>query len=400
MERYQRHLPTVVVKDDAAPKARRKLQKVPKHRDLKSKRPVSGTTNEDHSDSSIRSPLESTKLPFLPLPELSDSKWSEFDLQDNGLFSSLESSPKQSTESPRVPNVTIAPEFAHLGTTNDRRPTSYVESLAIDDFSSSKLAIRRQAKTPIHHIGQLEARARARHTPQVASKLKEAETRACAEAIAEQYRALLPSDASIYEDSHLKPAPLQKAGSRALDLTRRTRTPDELSLNAVEGVQSATLELVSRSPTTSDDGTLVSSEDEAVYFRPVRFSTTPKSPTIFSQDEFPTRPQPPSANTLGLQICVDLLSRDIGSTVGKTSSKSQAEVSELQVWTMIEAYERLREQVLASNLPDDEVLGLELMFDTWLKSLYRVHAALTGSDQASVSEYDQLEQGTERLHFV
>jgi hypothetical protein len=67
---------------------------------------------------------------------------------------------------------------------------------------------------------------------------------------------------------------------------------------------------------------------------------------------------------------------------------------------MIEAYERLREQVLASDLPDDEVLGLELMFDTWLKSLYRVHAALTGSDQASVSEYDQLEQGTERLHFV
>lgn len=398
MDRSIRPLPTVEVKLEAASKPRRKLQKVPKQRDLKSKRLVSATATADHSDSSV--PLESVKSPFLQLPELSDSKWSEFDLHDNGLFSSLESSPKQSIESPRIPTVTRAPEFAHLSTRDDRRAPSSVESLATDDFRSSKSTLRRQAKTPIHHIGQLEAQAKARNTPQAVSRLKEAEIKTCAEAIAEQYRALLPSDASVYADSHLKPAPLKQVGTRALDLAARPRTPDELFVDAVEELQSATLELVSRSPTTSDDGTLVSSEDEAVYFKPVRFSITPKSPTIFSQDEFPTRTQPPSVTTLGLQICVDLLARDIGSTVGKKSSRSQSQVSGLQLWTMIEAYERLREQVLACDLPDDEVLSLELMFDTWLKSLYKVHAALTGGDQASMGAYDQLERTTERLHLA
>jgi hypothetical protein len=389
--------PALAVKLEAAPKPRRKLQKVPKHRDLKSKKPVSGTATEDHSDSST--PMKSVKSPFLQLPELSDSKWSEFDLQGNGLFSSLDSSPKQSFESPRIPSVTIAPEFAHLTTRYDRWAPLSVESLADDDFRSSKSTLRRQAKTPIHHIGQLEAQARARNAPQVASKLKEVETKACAEAIAEQYRALLPSDASVYADSHLKPAPLQQAGARALDLAGRPRTPDELFVDAVEEPQSATLELVSRSPTTSDDGTLVSSDDEAVYFKPVRFSTTPKSPTIFSQDELPTRPQLPSPDTLGLQICVDLLARDIGSTVGKMSSRSQAQLSGLQLWTMIEAYERLREQVLACDLPDEEVFSLELMLDTWLKSLYKVHAALPGTDQASTGEFDQMQRATEQLHL-
>ncbi|RKU49310.1 hypothetical protein DL546_009819 [Coniochaeta pulveracea] len=399
MDRYQKHVPTVAVRVDAVAKPRRKLQKVPKVRDLKSKRPVSGTANEDHSDS--RNPAESTKVPFLSLPELSDSKWSEFDLEDKGLFSSLESSPKQSTESTRIPAIAIAPEFSHLSTTTDRRPTSYVGSLTTDDFRSSNLSLRRHAKTPIHHIGQLEAQARARNAPRACSKLKEAETRACAEAIAEQYRALLPSDASVYEDSHLKPAPLQKAGSRADDPTRRTRTPDESPSDQHKEPRSATLELVARSPTTSDDGTLVASEDEAVYFKPVRFSVTSKAPTVFSQDSLPTRPQPPpSANTLGLQICVDLLARDLGSTMGRGASRSHAEASALQVWTMIEAYERLREQLLACDLPDDEVVNLELTLDTWLKSLYKVHATLTGRNQAKIGEYDQLAQRTERLRLA
>lgn len=43
---------------------------------------------------------------------------------------------------------------------------------------------------------------------------------------------------------------------------------------------------------------------------------------------------------------------------------------------MIEAYEKLRDQVLEMHLPGTQEHALQDMFDMWLRALYRVHEEL------------------------
>jgi hypothetical protein len=145
---------------------------------------------------------------------------------------------------------------------------------------------------------------------------------------------------------------------------------------------------------TSDDGTLVSFEEETVYFKPVSFSPEPRSPTHGYSSSYGSNSTSTSTGTgtgnnpfaspdnLSLQICLDLLTRELSSAVadrrqGTTGrTRPGSEISALQVWLMIEAFERLRDQVAEMRLAVGGATGVEVMFDTWLRALYTIHDSL------------------------
>ncbi|KAI6379441.1 hypothetical protein MCOR25_002024 [Pyricularia grisea] len=160
------------------------------------------------------------------------------------------------------------------------------------------------------------------------------------------------------------------------------------------------LERGGQSP-VSDAGTLVSFDDETIYFRPTSFCMEPPSPPVkpFEQPrEAPRAPSSPAQTSIGLQICLELLTRELSSTLhdkaGRSSSTTQ---SQLQVWVMIEAYERLREQLAsepAMRLSPDDSGAAETMINTWLRALYAIHESLTKSQRTGFSDSDGLPRET------
>ncbi|KIH87240.1 hypothetical protein SPBR_04682 [Sporothrix brasiliensis 5110] len=174
---------------------------------------------------------------------------------------------------------------------------------------------------------------------------------------------------------------------------------------------------------------------------------------IYNKKKTPTPPtQPDRTDNLGLQLCVDLLTRELSSAVMRRSSPAAATSasqraatrrhlqqnnsqdviglqsstvtspysplaltpmpvdstsSALQILVMIEAYERLRDQLRAeaqktakvSKDNKDSKRGatsggetstneLEAMFSLWIKALYRIHDSLT-SDEKTGEDYEE-----------
>ncbi|OIW24838.1 hypothetical protein CONLIGDRAFT_70280 [Coniochaeta ligniaria NRRL 30616] len=450
-----------------APKLRKKLQKI--------KRPGSGVPNEaTNNNGTNNNKLDTPPKISLPLPpDLSDSKWSEYLRSSGYLCATLDTLPPIDSHKPLV---TIIPEFSHLDQNHDT-PRSSVDTLGSESTDASTKSVRRRAKTPVLHIGQLEARARARkldEANQRAARMREAMEEACwkqasaeeavayhqvsqhlrqnnvqplrvkeatakeasannltvketsvkevmvrdaiaprvggnagnvqgirtrvvnnnvANVTAEEYRALVATEDSRFSDSRPEtPRSQQELRERLLirhkrrsgDLRRESR---EFELVADESPQG--------SPTS--DGTLVAFEEETIYFKPHSFSPEPSSP-LHSYNS-PMASPLPTPNNIGLKICVDLLARDITSAVTRNDQQPPADASALQIWTMIEAYEKLRDRIWESDLRYDELMSLEQSFDMWLKALSAAHDRLTGSDQASESVYDDLERAAQDLEL-
>ncbi|CAP66681.1 uncharacterized protein PODANS_4_8140 [Podospora anserina S mat+] len=387
------------------PKLRKKLRKtVSKQRSTVSWRlgfSSSASTKNDQSETADKPPVLS-----LPSPDLSDPKWSEF-FKNGGCFYpqdesvkpaqtsqtsvSLESSkPSQSPEASK-PSLSepskalqpaesrdtlhegqIVPELSHLVISDSDAQKRMSMCSNSEAPASPRTAMRRRAKTPIFSIGQLEG------IPRPSNALARAST---VELIAEQYRALLESDNTAREashsESHSEPPPSRQ--ERRLSIRRR-QSSDHLR---DESRAPRPVDAASGSP-ISDDGTLVSFEEETVYFKPVSFSPEP-SP----------RPPPgsianaPAPDNLSLQICLDLLTRDLASALASRPSRTNSETSALQVWVMIEAYERLRDQFGSAGLGCEEYGALEGMLNFWLRALYSIHDNLTGGDRYSESDYGE-----------
>ncbi|KAK4453933.1 hypothetical protein QBC34DRAFT_173935 [Podospora aff. communis PSN243] len=388
--------PQVVLKSQV-PKLRRKLQKtVMKQRSSGARRLGLGASNEglrdNKGDAANRGPAQAQPcLPSVPLPgpDGSDSKWSEL-FRGNGCLHYQDSKSTNSLASP----VNIIPEFYHLAVSDvqhrrqqQQQQRQQQKPRATPASQKPAVTMRRRAKTPIFSIGQLDT------IPRPANALAKTSS---VELIAEQYRALLESRASAYSDSHSEPPP-SRHGQDAADTIRRQQSSDELNVATPIHAPSHTLHQQPPHPQLgsspiSDDGTLVSFEEERVYFKPVSFSPEPLSPPLHSNFDdygpFPS-PSPPAADNLSLQICLDLLTRDLSSALANRPGRNSSETSALQVWVMIEAYERLRDQ-----LADRGAEGLESMLDMWLRALYAVHDSLTGRSE-SESEYDGM--GVEEL---
>lgn len=364
------------------PKLRRKLQKnVGKYKSQQAKRPGSGASNEIPAETKCE-PIVVNRLipqaqPSLPLPpDLSDSKWLEY-IRKSGFICSLDSS-AQSNESLNIP-VSIIPEFSHLAV-SDAEPRGSFDSLKPppdSPASSTSTMMRRRAKTPVLRIGQLEGVAPGQ-TPSIPANKSEVEL------IAEQYRALLRSRNSMFFDSHSEPPPSRQEERNEPE--NRANSSEEL--RTTHHLEVPVPDLPNGSP-TSDDGTLVAFEEETVYFKPVSFSPEPLSPVQIP--EHPVLSPPPASDNLSLQICLDLLSRELSSAICDRPFRSPSDVPALQIWVMIEAYERLRDQVTNMRLRPDELQPLEAMFDMWLRALYNVHDRLTEGRRSSDSDYDALD---------
>ncbi|KAI0176551.1 hypothetical protein GGR52DRAFT_367728 [Hypoxylon sp. FL1284] len=284
----------------------------------------------------------------------------------------------------------VIPEFAHLSI-KEAIPTRPLDKRASCATPSSTSSVtRRYAKTPVYRIGQLE------NWPGQDQPL--ARRASSAERIAESYRALLESNCAMLNDPAQEPLPLRLGKSRV------TEAKDH-------GDRSVTMREIPEPPAEmdsphSDDGTLVAFEEDIASFKPG--SVWPASPSLpesgrehehshrrrhgrkqLREPVLSSKRSSP-AGCPSLQICLNLLGQELSSAVSGSSLRPSAETSALQVWVMIEAYERLRDQIHGMHLDHDQERSLDAMLDTWIKALYAVHDKMTGCDgNVSESEYGE-----------
>ncbi|OLN85116.1 hypothetical protein CCHL11_06248 [Colletotrichum chlorophyti] len=338
-------------------------------------------------------------------PDLSDAKWHEY---LRAATPTQETSEKRETHTPTMPTRTsvpaIIPEFSHLAVNNLTPRPSLDSSLSSPTSSiSTRSSMRRRAKTPIYAIGQLE-------NPACGRDSTTAERISSVDLIADQYRALLETQetSSNCTDSRSDPLPSRQSSRRqsSLNPSRYSagETPDGLRPDVYQPTPQRN---VSAYSPTSDDGTLVAFDEEAIYFKPMSFSPEPPEPS-----ESASTPPPPPRNearlqrrpashspshNLSLQICTDLLVRELSTAMSSSPQGMGEDVSTLQIWVMIEAYERLRDQVLEMGLQDDEARNMEAMFETWLRALYSIHEKMTNDAQSLGSHYDVTNTKSEDL---
>lgn len=313
--------------------------------------------------------------------------------------------------------------------------TTTVSSVSTSSSSSSK--IRRYSKTPVLSIGQLEGQlmlekvrsaddepSRKPKTPVPPVPKRSARRSSAAEQMAEQYRSLLQSrscaklrpdndddedETEAHEDdSHTRQDSIETIRSaiarRPPVQERRQRVPVVVSPPSPISSPRYDAEEASECSPTSSNGTLVGFEenavyDDAIYFKPAFTPTDGGSIlTPIPEDEYYVSnyntplgsPQEETADdAVSLQICVDLLGKELKAAMERQNERADDDdgsrpTSPLQIWLMIEAYERLRDQIsgakegsTAHNLSRSEARSLEAMFDTWLKALYQVHDGIT-----------------------
>ncbi|KAI2633192.1 hypothetical protein GGS26DRAFT_70387 [Hypomontagnella submonticulosa] len=367
--------PVTVKPESTGKKLRRKLQKIgtqqrwyKPHDNNDAKRPSTAITNTNNK-----------AIPETPDPN--DGKWLE-QLRKSGYLCRTQPAAQPIISKPIRHSMQVIPEFAHL-TLNEAQPGRQLDKRAscatptsTSTLSSTSSITRRYAKTPVYHIGQLESlrdqQAAARRVSSV-------------EKIAESYRALLESSCAILNEPS---SPIGIEDSYHAGTNHYVAREDTIQ------------ELPEVLPVTtsphSDDGTLVAFEEDPIAFKRGLF--TPELPPpqeihhheeAYHEDPIPSpsarRASPASPS---LQICLDLLGRELSSAASGSSVRPSAETSALQVWVMIEAYERLRDKVLDMQLDRDQEQSLHAMLDTWIKALYAVHDKMTGSDgHASESDY-------------
>ncbi|KAL2257755.1 hypothetical protein VTK26DRAFT_9216 [Humicola hyalothermophila] len=312
------------------------------------------------------------------------------------------------------------PKPCHLFTSNRQAPASPVS----DPTTCPRPKMRRRgAKTPIFTIGQLDDSPRPSNPPGRASSV---------DLIADQYDALLQlrrGSGHTECQSELPSAPPGGGygGEDDADTPMAGRRPPKPPVcpreDEAPSFESpfASAEYTGCSP-ISDDGTLVSFDEQAVYFKPISFHSEPPSPLSPSNNTngasdaaggHPPAAADSAADTHGngdgdgdgdgndngnvsLQICLDLLTRELSSAYSGRPSRSpttSASQQQLQVWAMIEAYEGLRDQLAEGSGflrdkdgDDEERRSLKATFDLWLRALYSLHDSLGAAGHGKARE--------------
>jgi hypothetical protein len=365
-------------------KQRRKLQKPPvtKRRNSWFLGRKSGTSLNllPPSQDTLAAPPQSTPKLSLPI-DLSDSKWFDF-LQKSSRSNSKHPTPLATPAVEKCPSV--VPELAHLAI-EDTRPSISANTLS-HSAGSSDLSIarrRRQAKTPVHSIGQLE-RERDNAPPLPRPSLDA--RRDSALILGQEYRDLLMS-----RNGYLADKQSLRDSSSDEDLPGYI-TPSAIPYNTNNLSDSGS------SPTSSTSGrTLLGYQPEAVFFKPYAFSREESRSSMLSQASNTTRSPArgqPTHGSPSFQLCLELLGRELSTAVGHQHHRTGSSTSALQVLLMIEAYERLRDQLIAEAQRQPFGRGMqdarqvEAMFDMWLRSLYAVHDRLMGEAHSRWSESD------------
>ncbi|ROV87483.1 hypothetical protein VSDG_09799 [Cytospora chrysosperma] len=371
--------------------------------------------------------LESAKSPLLECAKSPRLETTRLQLSSNNSSGSSNSGGSSTSNSggSSISNNTV-PELAHLALdVPAKSPRKLPESQTppSDPPKPTSLSLlRRHPKPPVIRIAQLGGNDEAARTDKAPG----------VEQIPDQYRAVPGprADASSKgrEDGRRHDAETRQASVDAIRgaiLRRRSPVRPSSPLPSPSTAPPVPAALATRltseweqpegSPTS--DGTLVAFEEDAIYFKPVSYSPEALSPILeddvddptspnyhpsyssfynpagygplpplsspssssYAPPSSPQRPAPPPAATprpdvLSLQIAMDLLTRELSSAVSNESPKAPADVRSLQIWVMIEAYERLRDQVMEMNvgMPVEEVRALMGMFNMWIRALQGV----------------------------
>lgn len=240
--------------------------------------------------------------------------------------------------------------------------------------------MKRRAKTPILSIGQLE-NARRPGRPLVRTS--------SVDLIAEQYQARLE-----YLDASYEPplSPYDTELDEPVPPLRRRRSSNYCQEESPIEHSPRMAEIANPSP-ASDDGTLVSFQGDTVYFKPVSLSPEPESsPQRWNRQST----QSTADDNVSLQVCLDLLTRELSSAIAGRPSRPPVDTAALQILVMIEAYEKLRDQMAEISHGNEQARTMESMFDFWLRALYAVHDSMTGGGKGGDYDYEAA-LGTEEL---
>jgi hypothetical protein len=259
--------------------------------------------------------------------------------------------------------------------------------------------MRRQAKTPVFKIGQLEQHALARKGLDVPEKTTSVDL------IADQYRELLESRDGYSEhsfgnssfDNHSFDHHFEEPGLVPHDTLQVPRSdpwrlsPSSSRTNSPAPIAPLRQSKLRTPSAATRDTNLAAFEGDTIYFKPYSFSPPP------SPDQTPQyRSATPSGHSfqenVSLQIALDLLTRELSSVVAGRPQHNGRDTAALQVWVMIEAYERLRDQVTRIESPNGRCEKVGAMFDCWLTALYSIHSSLTGGTLPNPQEYAGLEE--------
>ncbi|KAI1101747.1 hypothetical protein F4804DRAFT_314976 [Jackrogersella minutella] len=379
--------PVAVKPEGTGKKLRRKLQKIgtqqrwyrsSDHNDAKKAVTTTTANNTNTKKVTISNPIPKV-VPETPkaVPDPDDGRWLE-QLRKSGYLCRTQPLVPPNHK-PHRHSMQVIPEFAHL-TVNEAKSGRQLDKRASCITPSSTASIsRRYAKTPVHHIGQLENHSK--RNDEIAARRKSS-----IEKIADSYRALLESSCAILDDdTHEPTSPLRLEGPY------HTGANNYGTQDSIHEIPDASSAMGSH----SDDGTLVAFEEDPVAFnhKPASFSPEPPSPRSLHQQRPRAVPNPPprraSPGSHSLQICLDLLGRELSSAASGSSLRPSGETSALQMWVMIEAYERLRDKIYDMRLDRDQERSLNSMLDMWIKALYSVYDEMTGNGgHESESDYD------------
>ncbi|KAL0934242.1 uncharacterized protein CTRU02_211041 [Colletotrichum truncatum] len=324
-------------------------------------------------------------------PDLSDAKWHEYlhnnnNNNNNGKTKAedLSNRPEALADQPALSSPPeLIPEFSHLAVSSSYPRPSFESSMSSPTSSiSTRSSMRRRAKTPVYTIGQLES------TPCVIKPVTV--DRSSVDLIAQQYQALIESQdaSSIHVDEQSDLLPSQQTLYTRPPSTHShcgsDELPTELRPSTYQPPPQQRANSANHSP-ASDDGTLVAFDEEAIYFKPLSFSSEPPTPPPRSRARVERNAEPPPTDhNLSLQICTDLLTRELSTAMLERPHGSGEDISSLQIWVMIEAYERLRDLVREN----EGAHNLEPIFETWLAALYSLHNKLTNDANSHESHYD------------
>ncbi|KAI1758043.1 hypothetical protein F4782DRAFT_476203 [Xylaria castorea] len=386
MDRYLGQLWAPSASKSEGKKLKRKLQKLGAQQEQQ-QRPYSvnysdtkmSPESKSHRTSLSFNIFSSTKpsapqRPFLPPPSISDDgNWLE-DFRKSGYLYRDGRRSRQSENEKVRPVSMVVPEFAHLAVSptppREKTPSSPIKS-------GPPQPTRRYAKTPVSHIGQLETHPLLR-TQGVSQDVPTIES------IAESYRSLLESRASFLSEAPFEHAITVEKHSEFFSPQDSALVPPPL-----EPVAEMPEPPILRGPSRSDDGTLV--EEDSVDFNHTPISSVSSTPSWASYEATPPGLERKTATPSrgpDLQTCLDLLTKELSSAVNRSPVQPNADASALQIWVMIEAYEKLRDQVLRTHEGGIQESPLRATFDTWLKALHSIHDEMTGCDgQRSESDY-------------
>ncbi|KAK7931832.1 hypothetical protein PG985_002544 [Apiospora marii] len=327
-----------------------------------------------------RKPVPVAKVHHHPQPKPQEAPPAKFHL-------GIEQARVKLAELRRHSAATI-PEFAHLSISNPKprqaskqsfsSDTTYVRSPRVPSPNPEELAAtrhRRRAKTPVHSIGQLEVSPREGHQ-RVPS----------GDRIADSYKALLETRSFVWSDRGGDAGGESVCGDGPKTPARQHSSP----CNGASETEALSPQSSIGSPYSTDSTLVDSSDEDTMYFKPD--SPLPVAPLRTSLERRQSQARAVHPSTTGnpsLQIAVDLLTRELSSAARGIPLKPSSETSALQIWVMIEAYEKLRDQVLERRMPRDQERSMLAMFDTWLESLQKIHDEMTGNDgTVSESVYD------------